>query len=127
MFRGKLVALIGALLIGLLNVVPAFAGSASVTDLRLAPGATVCLTPQTAISYANAQGIANGGGAHFTVYNGAVNATNPVYIAFNSSGFNATFTNTFPQGAAFPGKFKLCATNPSATTNTRISMSLTTN
>jgi hypothetical protein len=127
MSRGKLVALAFALLIGLLNVVPAFAGSSSVTDLRLAPGATVCLTPQTAISYANAQGIANGGGAHFTVYNGATNATNPVYITFNSFSFNTTFTNTFPQGATFPGKFKLCATNPSTTTNTRISMSLTTN
>jgi hypothetical protein len=127
MLRGKLVALIGALLIGLLNVVPAFAGSASVTDLRLAPGATVCLTPQFATSYANAQGIANGSGANFVLYNGAVNATNPVYSTFNSSGFNATFTNTFPQGAVFPGKFKLCATNPSTTTNTRITMSLDTN
>ncbi len=127
MLRGKLVALVGALLIGLLTVVPAFAGSSSVTDLRLAPGATVCLTPQTAITYANAQGIANAGGANFVVYNGAVNATNPIYSAPTSTGFNVTFTNTLPQGAVFPGKFKLCATNPSTTTNTRISMSLTTN
>ena len=127
MFSRKLLALVGAVLIGLMSAIPAFAGSASVTDLRLAPGSTVCLTPQTAISYANASGIANGGGAHFTVYNGATNATNPIYMIFNASGFNATFTNTFPQGATFPGKFKLCATNPSTTTNTRISMSLTTN
>jgi hypothetical protein len=127
MSRRKLVALAFALLIGLMNVIPAFAGSVSITDLRLAPGATVCLTPQTAFSYANAQGIANAGGANFVVYNGAVNATNPVYNTLNSQGFNATFTNTFPQGAVFPGKFKLCATNRSTTTNTRISMSLTTN
>ena len=50
-----------------------------------------------------------------------------IYIAFNSSGFHATFTSSVPQGATFPGKFKLCATNPSTTNNTRISMSLTTN
>jgi hypothetical protein len=53
-------------------------------DLHLAPGATVCLTPQYANSYADAQGIANDGGAHFTVYNGAVNATNVVYMVFNA-------------------------------------------
>lgn len=127
MFRTKLVAFAAALLIGVLNVVPTFAGSSSVTDLRLAPGATVCLTPQSANSYADAIGTANAGGANFVVYNGAVNATNPVYIAFNSAGFHATFTTSLPQGATLPGKFKLCATNPSTTTNTRISMSLSTN
>ena len=58
--------------------------------------------------------------------NGAVNATNVVYLAFNSAGFHATFSSSLPQGATFPGKFKLCATNPSTTNNTRISMSLTT-
>lgn len=127
MVRRKLGVFAAAVLIGLMSIVPAFAGSSSVTDLRLAPGATVCLTPQSASSYADAQGIANSGGATFVVYNGAVNATNPVYLAFNSSGFHATFSTSFPQGATFPGKFKLCATNPSPTTNTRISMSLTTN
>jgi hypothetical protein len=103
-----------------LTTVPAFAASNSVTDLRLAPGATVCLNPLSATSFADAQGTANAGGANFVVYNGAVNATNPVYIAFNSAGFHATFSTSFPQGATFPGKFKLCATNPSTTNNTRI-------
>jgi hypothetical protein len=127
MFRRKLLMLVGVLLIGLLTALPASAQSntVSVTDLRLAPGSTVCLTPLTAYSYADAQGTANAGGANFAVFNGAVNATNVVYLAFNSAGFHATFTNTFPQGATFPGKFKLCATNPSTTNNTRVSMSLT--
>lgn len=127
MFRTKLAAFAAALTIGVMSVVPAFAGSSSVTDLRLAPGATVCLTPQSANISADAQGTANGGGANFVVYNGAVNATNPVYIAANSAGFHAVFTTSAPQGAVFPGKFKLCATNPSNVNNTRISMSLTTN
>ena len=127
MFRPKLLALVAALLIGLMSAIPAFAASNSVTDLRLAPGATVCLSPLTATDYADAQGTANGDGANFVVYNGAVNATQPVYIALNSAGFHATFSTSFPQGATFPGKFKLCATNPSTVNNTRISMSLTTN
>jgi hypothetical protein len=127
MLRLKFAVIAAALLIGLTNVVSTFAGSSSVTDLRLAPGATVCLTPQSANISADAQGTANGAGANFVVYNGAVNATNPVYIALNSAGFHATFTTSFPMGATIPGKFKLCATNPSTTNNTRISMSLTTN
>lgn len=127
MFRPKLLALVAALLIGLMSAIPALAASNSVTDLRLAPGATVCLSPLSATSSADAQGTANGGGANFVVYNGAVNATQPVYIAQNSSSFHATFSTSFPQGATFPGKFKLCATNPSTVNNTRISMSLTTN
>jgi hypothetical protein len=131
MLRRKLLALVGALLIGLMSVTPALAASNGVNDIRLAPGATLCITPATpnvtAFSYANANGTANAGGATFVVYNGSINATNPIYTAPNASGFNATFTNTFPQGAVFPGKFKLCATNPSTTTNTRISMSITVN
>ena len=127
MLRLKLAAIIGALVIGLMSAVPTFAGTSSVTDLRLAPGASICLTPQTAISYADVQGTANGGGVNVAVYNGAVNATNTVFLALNSNGFHATFTPSFPQGAVFPGKFKVCASNPSATTNTRITMSLTTN
>ena len=131
MLRRKLFALVGALLIGLLSVVPAFAASSnSVTDLRLAPGATLCITPATpnvnAISFADAQGTATNG-ANFVVYNGAVNATNPVYIALTSPGFHATFTPSLPMGAVFPGKFKLCATNPSTTDNTRINMSISVN
>jgi hypothetical protein len=127
MFRRKLAALVAAVAIGLMSAIPAFAGSSSVTDLRLAPGATVCLTPQSANFSADAQGTANGGGANFVVFNGAVNATNAIYLTQNSAGFHAVFSTSLPQGATFPGKFKLCATNPSSTTNTRISMSLTTN
>jgi hypothetical protein len=126
MYRRKLVILAAALLIALMSVIPAFAGSSSVTDLRLAPGATVCLTPLTATSLADAQGTANAGGADFVVFNGAVNATTPIYLV-HASGFHVTFSTSLPQGATFPGKFKLCATNPSTTNNTRISMSLTTN
>jgi hypothetical protein len=126
MFRRKLLALVGILLVALTTVVPASAQSntVSVTDLRLAPGSTVCLTPLTAYSSATAQGTANNAGANFVLYNGAVNATNPIYSALNSNGFYVTFSSSFPQGAIFPGKFKLCATNPSTTNNTRISMSL---
>lgn len=131
MFRRKLTVLIAAVVIALVSVIPAFAASNGVTDVRLAPGATLCITPATpnvnAISSADAQGTANGGGANFVVYNGSTNATNPVYLAFNSLGFHATFSTSFPQGAVFPGKFKLCATNPSTTNNTRITMSITTN
>ena len=126
MFRRKLTILLAAVVIALLSAVPAFAGTSSVTDLRLAPGASICLTPQTAISYADVQGTANGGGVNVAVYNGAVNATNTVYLALNSNAFRATFTPSFSQGAVFPGKFKVCASNPSTTTNTRITMSLTT-
>jgi hypothetical protein len=130
-FRRKLAALIGALLIGLMSVAPAFAASNSVTDVRLAPGATLCITPATpnvnAISYANANGTANAGGATFVVFNGSPNASNPIYIAPSPASFNATFTTSLPMGATFPGKFKLCATNPSTTNNTRITMSITTN
>jgi len=127
MLRIKRLALASALWLALLSALPAFAGSSSVTDLRLAPGASVCLTPQSAISYADAQGTANGGGANFVVYNGATKATNTVYLAFNATSFHATFSSSLPQGATFPGKFKLCASNPSTTTNTRITMSLVTN
>jgi hypothetical protein len=126
MFRRKLLALIGVLFVALLTAVPASAQSnaASVTDLRLAPGSTVCLTPLYAINSVTAQGTANNAGANFVLYNGAVNATNPIFTALNSNGFYVTFSSSFPQGATFPGKFKLCATNPSTTNNTRISMSL---
>jgi len=86
MLRLKLAAIIGALVIGLMSAVPTFAGTSSVTDLRLAPGASICLTPQTAISYADVQGTANGGGVNVAVYNGAVNATNTVFLALNSNG-----------------------------------------
>ena len=127
MLRLKVAAVISALVIGLMSAVPTFAGTSSVTDLRLAPGASICLTPQTAISYADVQGIANGGGVNVAVYNGAINATNTVYLALNSNSFYTTFTPSFPQGAVFPGKFKVCASNPSSTNNTRITMSLTTN
>jgi hypothetical protein len=127
MLRLKLAALIGALVIGLMSAVPTFAGTSSVTDLRLAPGASICLTPQNATSYADVQGTANGGGVNVAVYNGAVNATNTVFLALNSNAFHATFTPSFPQGAVIPGKFKVCSSNPSTTTNTRISMTLTTN
>jgi hypothetical protein len=131
MLRLKLAALVGALTIGLMSAVPTFAASNGVMDVRLAPGATLCITPSTpnvnAISFADAQGTANAGGANFVVFNGAVNATNPVYIALTSGGFHATFSTSLPQGAVFPGKFKLCATNPSTTDNTRITMSITTN
>jgi hypothetical protein len=114
-----------------MSAVPTFAASNGVTDVRLAPGATLCITPSTpnvnALSSADAQGTANGGGANFVVFNGAVNATNAIYIAPNSAGFHAVFSTSLPQGAVFPGKFKLCATNPSTTNNTRITMSITTN
>ena len=131
MLRRKLFALVGALLIGLLSVVPAFAAASnSVTDLRLAPGATFCLTPATpnvtAYSLADAQGTANNA-ATFVVYNGAVNATNPIYTLTIAGGFHQTFTPSFPMGAVFPGKFKVCATNPSTTSNTRIDLSITVN
>jgi hypothetical protein len=126
MVRRKLTILIAAVAIALVSAVPAFAGTSSVTDLRLAPGASICLTPQTAINYADVQGTANGGGVNVAVYNGAVNATNTVYLALNTNAFHVTFTPSFPHGAVFPGKFKVCASNPSTTTNTRISMSLTT-
>jgi len=129
MLRFKLAALIGALLIGLMSAVPMFAASntVSITDYRLAPGETKCLPVLSATSSADAQGTANAGGANIAIFNGAVNPTNVVYLAFNSAGFHATFSTSLPQGATFPGKFKLCATNPSTTNNTRISMSLTTN
>jgi len=131
MFRRKLAALVAALVIGLMSAVPTYAASNGVTDIRLAPGATLCITPSTpnvtAFSSANANGIANAGGATFVLYNGSINATNPIYSVSISGGFNTTFTSSFPQGAVFPGKFKLCATNPSMTTNTRISMSITAN
>jgi hypothetical protein len=127
MFSRKLLALVGAVLIGLMSVIPAFAASSSVMDLRLAPGSTICVGPLPASSFADAQGTATAGGANIAVFNGATNATNPVYLAFNSAGFHATFSTSLPQGAVFPGKFKLCATNPSTTTNTRVTMTLTTN
>src|SRR3954470_8647938 len=111
MFRIKLAALVGALLIGLMSVIPAFAGSSSVTDLRLAPGSTVCLTPQSANTSADVQGIANGDGADFVVYNGAISATKSIYSVYGSHGFHVTYTTTLPQNATIPGKFKLCATN----------------
>jgi hypothetical protein len=127
MFRRKLTVLIAAVAIALVSTFPAFAGTSSVTDLRLAPGASICLTPQTAISFADVQGTANGGGVNVAVYNGAVNATNTVFLALNSNAFHPTFTTGAPQGAVFPGKFKVCASNPSTTNNTRITMTLTTN
>jgi hypothetical protein len=128
MLRLKLAALIGALLIGLMSAIPTFAaGTSNVTDLRLAPGSSICLTPQTATSYADVQGTANGTGVNVAVYNGAVNATNTVFLALNSNAFHATFTPSNPQGAVFPGKFKVCLGNPSTTNNTRITVTLTTN
>jgi hypothetical protein len=48
-------------------------------------------------------------------------------LAFNSAGFHTTFTTSAPQSAVLPGKFKVCASNPSLTNNTRISLSLVTN
>ena len=127
MFRRKLAALIAAVAIGLMSAIPAFAGTSSVSDLRLAPGASICLTPQTAMSYADVDGFANGSGVNVAVYNGATNATNVVFLAFNSNGFHTTFTSSFPQGAVIPGKFKVCASNPSTTNNARLTMTLTTN
>lgn len=127
MLRLKLAAIIGALVIGLMSAVPTFAGASAVVDYRLAPGETYCLTAQSATNSADAQGTANAGGANFAVFNGYTSPTNAVYLAFNSAGFHATFSRSLPQGAVFPGKFKLCATNPSTTNNTRISMSLSTN
>jgi hypothetical protein len=127
MFRRKLTILIVAVAIALVSAIPAFAGTSSVTDLRLAPGSSICLTPQTATSYADVQGTANGGGMNVAVYNGAVNATNTVFPALNTNGFHTTFTTSLPQGAVIPGKFKVCASNPSTTNNTRISLSLVTN
>jgi hypothetical protein len=127
MFRLKLATIAAALLIGLMNVVPTFASNTvSITDYRLAPGATYCLTVLTATTSADAQGTANAGGADFVVYNGAVKADKSVFTVYGSPGFHAPFSVSNPQGATFPGKFKLCATNPSATNNTRITMSLTT-
>jgi hypothetical protein len=127
MFRRKLAVLVAAIAIALMSVVPTFAGTSSVTDLRLAPGASICLTPQSANFSADVQGTANGGGVNVAVYNGATNATNVVFLALNSNAFHATFTSSFPQGAVIPGKFKVCASNPSTTNNTRITMSLVTN
>ena len=128
MLRRKLAVLAGALLIALFNAIPTFAASGSaISDYRLAPGETKCLTVLSATSSADAQGTANAGGANFVVFNGYSSPSNAVYLAFNSAGFHATFSRSLPQGAVFPGQFKLCATNPSTTSNTRISMSLTTN
>jgi hypothetical protein len=128
MLRLKLAAIIGALVIGLMSAVPTFAaGYTSVTEYRLAPGATYCLPAQYGTISADAQGTANAGGANFAVFNGPTSPTNAVYLAFTSAGFHATFSRSLPQGAVFPGYFKLCATNPSTTTNTRITMSLATN
>ena len=126
MFRRKLIVLIAAIAVGLLGAIPAFAGTSSVTDLRLAPGSSICLTPQTATSSADVQGTATGSGVNVAVYNGATNATNTVFLALNSNAFHATFTTSAPQGAVFPGKFKVCASNPSTTNNTRLTMSLAT-
>ena len=128
MLRLKLAALVGALVIGLMTAVPTFAaGYSAVTDYRLAPGATYCLPQQYGTTSADAQGTANAGGANFAVFNGYTTPSNAVYLAFTSAGFHATFSRSLPQGATFPGYFKLCATNPSTTNNTRISMSLSTN
>jgi len=128
MFRRKLTVLIAAVAIALFSAVPTFAaGYSAVTDYRLAPGATYCLPVQYATTSADAQGTANGGGANFAVFNGYTSASNAVYLAFNSAGFHATFSRSLPQGATFPGYFKLCATNPSTTNNTRNTMSLSAN
>lgn len=127
MFRRKLAILIAAVAIALVSALPAFAGISSVTDLRLAPGSSICLTPQTATSYADVQGTANGGGMNVAVYNGTTNATNTVFLGLNTLGFHATFSTSAPQGAVFPGKFKVCVSNPSTTNNTRVSLSLVTN
>jgi len=128
MFRRKLAALVAALVIGLMSAVPTFAaGYTAIADYRLAPGETKCLTVLSASTSADAQGTANAGGANFAVFNGYSSPSNAVYLAFNSAGFHATFSRSLPQGAVFPGMFKLCATNPSTTNNTRISMSLSTN
>jgi hypothetical protein len=111
-----------------MSAVPTFAaGYSAVTEYRLAPGATYCLPIQYGTTSADAQGTANAGGANFAVFNGYSAPTNAVYLAFTSAGFHATFSRSLPQGATFPGYFKLCATNPSTTNNTRISMSLSTN
>jgi hypothetical protein len=103
-------------------------GYDAITDYHLAPGETKCLAILSALSSADAQGTAGGTtGANFAVYNGAVSSTNRVYYAQTSGGFHATYSTSAPFGAVFPGKFKVCATNPSTTNNTRISMTLTTN
>ena len=128
MLRLKLAALVGALLIGLMSAVPTFAaGYSTIQDYRLAPGATYCLPVQYGTTSADAQGTANAGGANFAVFNGYSSPTNAIYFTQNSAGFHATFSRSLPQGATFPGYFKLCATNPSTTNNTRITMSLSTN
>lgn len=128
MLRVKVAAIASAVIIALFSAVPTFAaGYSAVTDYRLAPGATYCLPAQYATTSADAQGTANGGGANFAVFNGYSSPTNAVYLAFTSAGFHATFSRSLPQGATFPGYFKLCATNPSTTNNTRITMSLSTN
>jgi len=128
MFRRKLAALVAALVIGLMSAVPTFAaGYSAISDYHLAPGETKCLSVLSATSSADAQGTANAGGANFAVFNGRNAPNNAVYLAFTSAGFHAVFNTSLPQGATFPGYFKLCATNPSTTTNTRISMSLATN
>jgi hypothetical protein len=127
MLRLKLAALISALVIGLMSAVPTFAaGTSTIQDYRLAPGATYCLPQQYGTISADAQGTANAGGANFAVFNGYNAPNNAIYLAFTSAGFHAVFTSSLPQGATFPGYFKLCATNPSTTNNTRISMTLTT-
>ena len=65
MLRLKLAAVIGALLIGLMSAVPTFAaGYSAISDYRLAPGETKCLTVLSATSSADAQGTANAGGAN---------------------------------------------------------------
>jgi len=129
------VRIIAAVLLALVAltgpIATTFAASNGVTDVRLAPGATLCITPATpnvdATTLADASGTANAGGATFVVYNGSPNATNPIYTAVTSAGFHATFTPVLPMGAVFPGKFKLCATNPSSVNNTRITMSIIVN
>jgi hypothetical protein len=129
------IRIISAVLLALValagSVGTTFAATNGVIDVRLAPGATLCITPATpnvdATTLADASGTANAGGATFVVYNGSPTATNPIYTAATSAGFHAIFTPSLPMGAVFPGKFKLCATNPSSVNNTRITMSITVN
>jgi hypothetical protein len=128
MLRVKVAAIASAVVIALMSAVPTFAaGYSYLPDYRLAPGETKCLTVLSASTSADAQGTANAGGANFAVFNGYSSPSNAVYLAFTSAGFHATFSRSLPQGAVFPGMFKLCATNPSTTNNTRITMSLSTN
>jgi hypothetical protein len=98
---------------GALVAVPSVAHAVGpVGPLVVSPGSTVCVK-ESALSGAHAEGQATGSGAGFSVFrNGTL-----VYLTPNfTGGFGADFTGG--------GNYKLCATNHSTTTNTKVTLTL---